>query len=124
MTTWVINLLGVVAIALIIWWFWLSRPKAQRAQLDRPIEIIVDDGVYTPARIEVPLGRPVTLRFIRKDASPCAEKVLFDDFNISGDLPVGRPYDISFVPDKPGEHEFTCQMRMYRGSLIVRESAA
>ncbi len=120
MTTWVINLLGVVVIALIIWWFWLSRPKAQRAQLDRPIEIIVDDGVYTPARIEVPLGKPVTLRFIRKDASPCAEKVLFDDFNISGDLPVGRPYDISFIPDKPGEHAFTCQMRMYRGSLVVQ----
>lgn len=124
MSTWLINLLGVVAIALIIWWFWLSRPKAQRAEVDRPIEIIVDDGVYTPARIEVPLGKPLTLRFIRKDASPCAEKVLFDDFNISSDLPVGQPHDISFVPDKPGEHEFTCQMRMYRGSLIVRESAA
>jgi plastocyanin domain-containing protein len=120
MSAWLINLLGVAAIALIIWWFWRSRPRAQRAEIGRPIEIIVDDGVYTPARIEVPLGKPVTLRFIRKDASPCAEKVLFDDFNITGDLPVGRPYDISFVPDKPGEHEFTCQMRMYRGSLVVQ----
>jgi plastocyanin domain-containing protein len=122
MSAWVINLLGVIAIGLIVWWFWLSHRRAQRAEVDRPIEIIVDDGVYTPSRIEVPLGKPVTLRFIRRDAGPCAEKVLFDDFNISSDLPVGRPYDISFVPDKPGEHEFTCQMRMYRGSLVVRES--
>jgi plastocyanin domain-containing protein len=122
MSAWLVNLAGVALIALIVWWFWLSKPKLQKAAGSEPIEIIVDDGVYTPARIEVPLGKPVTLRFVRKDASPCAEKVLFDDFNISSDLPVGRPYDISFTPDKPGEHEFTCQMRMYRGSLVVREA--
>ena len=120
MNAWLVNLVGLTLIAMIVWWFWLSKPKLQKAAGSEPIEIVVDDGVYTPARIEVPLGKPVTLRFIRKDASPCAEKVLFDDFDISGDLPVGRPYDISFVPDKPGEHEFTCQMRMYRGSLVVR----
>ncbi len=123
MSAWLINVAGFVTIGLIVWWFWLSRPKARRAEIERPIEIVVDDGVYSPARIEVPIGQPVTLRFIRKDPSPCAEKVVFDDFGISGDLPVGKPYDISFTPDKPGEHEFTCQMRMYRGSLVVRESS-
>lgn len=120
MSAWLINVAGLATIGLIVWWFWLSRPRARRAEIDRPIEIVVDDGVYSPARIEVPAGKPVTLRFIRKDPSPCAEKVVFDDFGISGDLPVGKPYDISFTPDKPGEHEFTCQMRMYRGSLVVR----
>jgi plastocyanin domain-containing protein len=122
MSAWLVNIGGLAFIGMIVWWFWLSKPKLQRVAGNEPIEIIVDDGVYTPARIEVPLGERVTLRFIRRDASPCAEKVLFDDFNISGDLPVGRPYDISFVPDKSGEHEFTCQMRMYRGSIVVRES--
>jgi plastocyanin domain-containing protein len=121
MNAWLVNFAGLALIAMIVWWFWLSKPKLRKAAVNEPIEIIVDNGVYTPARIEVPLGKPVTLRFIRKDASPCAEKVLFDDFNISSDLPVGRPYDISFVPDKSGEHEFTCQMRMYRGSLVVRD---
>jgi plastocyanin domain-containing protein len=24
------------------------------------------------------------------------------------------------TPDKPGEYEFTCQMRMYRGRLVAR----
>lgn len=120
MSAWLINAAGAVVIGLIVWWFWVSKPRLQRAAADRPIEIIVDNGVYNPARIEVPLGKPVTLRFIRKDPSPCAEKVLFDGFNVGGDLPVGKPYDISFTPDKPGEHEFTCQMRMYRGSLVVR----
>lgn len=120
MNPWVVNVGGLVVIGLIVWWFWLSQPKARRAVGPSPIEIVVDDGVYTPARIEVSVGKPVTLRFIRKDPSPCAEKVLFDDFGITHDLPVGKPYDISLTPDKPGEYEFTCQMRMYRGNLIVR----
>ncbi len=123
MSAWLVNLGGLAGIVFIIWWFWLAGPKARRVEGGRPIEIIVENGVYAPARIEVPRGQPVTLRFIRKDPSPCAEKVLFDDLDVSADLPVGRPYDITLTPDKPGEHAFTCQMRMYRGSLVVLESS-
>ena len=81
--------------------------------------MLVDNGVYTPSRIEVPVGRPIVLRFLRKDASPCAEKVLFDDFGISADLPVGEPTDVVIVPKQAGEYEFTCQMQMYRGQLVA-----
>ena len=83
MTSLLVNLGALGLIALIIWWFWMSRPQARRAQGAQPIEILVDNGVYTPARIEVPVGRPVTLRFVRKDPSPCAEKVLFDELGVS-----------------------------------------
>lgn len=31
------------------------------------IDVIVDAGVYVPARIEVVAGKPVTLRFLHKD---------------------------------------------------------
>ena len=75
--------------------------------------------MYTPARIEVPAGRPVTLRFLRKDPSPCAEQVLFDDLRISRELPLNKKLDITLTPTSPGEYEFTCQMRMYRGTLVV-----
>jgi plastocyanin domain-containing protein len=115
-----INLLGVVFIGLIVWWFWYYRSPTRVAPEGRPVEIVVADGVYSPARIEVAAGRPVTLRFVRRDPSPCAEKVLFDDLDVSADLPVGRPRDITLTPPKPGEYEFTCPMRMYRGKLIVR----
>lgn len=116
----VINLGGLALIGLIVWWFWLSRPRARHVSGAGPIEIIVDNGVYTPARIEVPAGQPVMLRFVRKDASPCAEKVLFDDLDINADLPLGKPKDVTVTPPRPGEYEFTCQMRMYRGTLVVR----
>jgi plastocyanin domain-containing protein len=119
MSLWLLNLGSVTAIVLIVWWFWLSKPKAQASTGARPIEILVEGGVYTPARIEVPAGRPIILRFLRKDPSPCAEKVLFDDLGMSADLEVNKPVDVVLIP-KPGEHEFTCQMRMYRGTLVAK----
>ncbi len=102
MNAWAINLAGIAVMVLIVWWFWLSRPRARRVSGAGPIEIIVDNGVYTPARIEVPAGKPVTLRFVRKDPSPCAEKALFDDLGISADLPVGKPMDVTVTPPQAG----------------------
>ncbi len=121
MSSLIANIAGIAAIVLIIWWFWLVKPRIQRAQGDAPIDIIVDNGVYTPARLEVASGRPVTLRFLRKDPSPCAEKVIFDDFGMSRDLPLGKPAELTLTPNRPGEYEFTCQMRMYRGMLVVKD---
>ncbi|MBI3569845.1 MAG: cupredoxin domain-containing protein [Gammaproteobacteria bacterium] len=115
-----INFAGVVVIGLIAWWFWRSRPKTQRVTDAGPVEILVENGVYTPARVEVPAGKTATLRFLRKDPSPCAEKVLFDAFGVSAELPLDKPVTLTLTPDKPGEYEFTCQMRMYRGTLMVR----
>lgn len=115
-----VNLSGLVLIVLIIFWFWVIKPKTLQAVNKRPIEIVVDNGVYTPARIEVPAGQSVTLRFLRKDPSPCAEKVIISDFDISADLPVDKPQDVTFTPEAPGEYDFTCQMQMYRGTLVVK----
>ncbi len=120
MTAWAVDISGLILIGLIVWWFWLYRPQAQHAIGSQPVEILVSDGVYTPARIEVSAGKPVTLRFLRKDPSPCAEKALFDSLGVSVDLPVGKPIDVVVTPLKPGEYEFTCQMHMYRGMLVVR----
>lgn len=114
-----VNLAGVALIAAIVWWFWLSKPKAQRARTS-VIEILVEGGTYTPPRIEVQAGKEVTLRFLRKDASPCAEKVVFEALGINVDLPIGKPTDIVVTPADAGEYSFTCQMQMYRGSLVAK----
>ncbi|MBI5612211.1 MAG: cupredoxin domain-containing protein, partial [Gammaproteobacteria bacterium] len=98
MNIWLTNLAGLILLALVVWWFWFSKPKARVAAGAGPIDIVVDNGVYTPARIQVPTGRPVTLRFIRNDPSPCAEKVLFDDFGVAADLAVGKPTEITITP--------------------------
>lgn len=115
-----INLSGLALIGLIVWWFWLNKPRAQQIAGATPIEIVVADGVYSPPRIEVPAGKPVTLRFLRRDPSPCAARVIFDALDVSAELPVGEPKDVIVQVPRPGEVEFTCEMRMYRGALVAR----
>lgn len=115
----VVNLFGLALAAFIVWWFWISRGGSAVRSDGDTIGITVDGGVYTPSLIRVPAGKPVTLRFLRKDPSPCAEKVIFSGLDLSADLPVGEPYDLRIAPPKPGEYDFTCQMAMYRGKLVV-----
>jgi plastocyanin domain-containing protein len=114
----IVNIAGLGLVVLIVWWFWLSKPRTRRAAAE-VIDVIVDNGVYDPPRIEVPAGRPITLRFLRKDPSPCAEQVRFDDLGITAELPVGEPVTVTIPPQAAGEYAFTCQMQMYRGSLRV-----
>jgi len=114
-----VNLAGIAVIVVIVWWFWMSKPKAQRARTD-VIDILVEGGTYSPPRVEVEAGKEVTLRFLRKDASPCAEKVIFDELGINADLPMGQSTEIVVTPPEAGEYAFTCQMQMYRGSLVAK----
>jgi plastocyanin domain-containing protein len=116
----IINIIGLVLIGLIIGWFWLSKPRFYSAKTEDLIEILVKDGVYKPAYIQVERNRQITLRFTRRDASPCAEIVIFNSLNISQQLPLNRPIDIKLQLENPGEYEFTCQMGMYRGKLMVK----
>lgn len=113
-----VNLIGLILIALIVWWFWIKKPQSLKASSD-VVEVIVENGVYTPSRIEVKLGQPVNLSFVRKDPSPCAEKVIFDELNLSFDLPMNKAVAVKFKPEQVGEYAFTCQMKMYVGSLSV-----
>ena len=120
MITLSVNLIGILIITAIIWWFWLSSVKAKSIDNNQLIEILVEDGVYSPARIEVPVNKKFTLRFIRKDASPCAEKVLFDKLDKTLILPIDQPVEIELNLAEAGEYAFTCDMQMYRGSLLVK----
>jgi len=114
----IINLLGLLLIALIVWWFWLYKP-AVASTVDDTIKVIVDNGVYTPARISYPPNKTLTMDFMRKDASPCAAMVGFPDLKISQELTVGKVTRITLPPLAVGEYPFTCQMQMYRGLLVV-----
>ena len=115
-----INVTGLALMALIVWWFWLSskgRP-AKRAE-GGAIDIIVSDGVYEPSVIETNAGETLTLRFERRDPSPCAEQVIFHKLDVSETLPVGEKTTVTLTPENPGTYRFTCQMQMYQGTLIV-----
>ncbi|GBG12749.1 uncharacterized protein NMK_0281 [Novimethylophilus kurashikiensis] len=120
MSALIVTLAGIAVIGLVVWWFWLSKPRATRVVSQDAIEIRVKDGTYQPAAIEVAAGQALNLKFVREDATPCAEKVVFDDLGITADLPLNQAKTVAIPGLTPGEHEFTCQMGMYRGRLIAR----
>ncbi len=115
---WMVNLGGLLLIGLIVWWFWLYSAKESAAD-EGEILIVVENGVYQPARLRVKAGEQLVLQFVRKDASPCAEMVLFPDLEISETLPLNKPKTIRLPALEPGEYKFHCQMQMYRGELVA-----
>lgn len=121
MASLLINLLGLAAIALTVWWFWLAPQgnKQQAVGADEKLEILVKDGVYEPDRIRIAAGEEVVLHFRREDASPCAEWVLFPDLEVSAQLGVDQITEVTIPAADAGEYPFHCQMQMYRGTLVV-----
>ena len=119
---WIVLILGTSLIVFIVWFFWLKRARGTRAAETsdgyQEVMILVKGG-YTPDTIIVQQGKPVRLNFRREETAVCSEKVLFADFGKSADLPTGEVVAVEFVPDKPGEYEFACQMGMLKGKLIV-----
>ena len=118
----IVNLAGLGLIGLIVWYFWLSKPQGSLAAVGSSgaqEAFIVVRGGYSPDTIRVEAGRPVRLVFNRQEADPCSEKVVFDAFGVSADLPEGANIPVEFTPSEPGEYEFACQMGMLRGKVVV-----
>ena len=114
----IVNLLGLLAIGVVAWWFWFYKPKTISAGKG-DIVIIVDAGSYSPAHLTLPAHQATTLTFLRKDASPCAEVVMIPSLDINETLPLNKAISIDLPALEPGEYPFHCQMQMYRGQLTV-----
>ena len=113
---------GVAAAVGVAWFFWFKRSSGVRATTVsdgyQEVMILVKGG-YTPDTIRVAAGRPVRLLFRREETAACSEQVVLADYGKSAPLPTGTVVPIEFMPGDPGEHEFTCQMGMLRGRIIV-----
>lgn len=112
---------GIGLIGLELWWFLFSEKTAKKAEeKDDTQEVTITvDGGYEPTEIMVSAGKPVRLNFLRRDPSSCLEQVLIPDFNRSVNLALNQITSVEFTPKTPGDYEFTCGMKMYRGKIIV-----
>jgi plastocyanin domain-containing protein len=118
----IVVLAGLLMIAGIAWFFWGPRQGGVRAAVTSggyQEAMILVKGGYTPDLIVVQHGKPVRLSFRREETAACSEMVVFGDFGKSAKLPEGEVVPVEFMPETPGEYEFTCQMGMLRGKLIV-----
>lgn len=118
---WIVTLAGLGLVGLIVWFFWLKKATGEKAagREGRQEAAITVKGGYDPDTIRVEAGRPVRLLFRRVETAACSEMVVFPDFDRSAHLPTGETVAIDLLPDKAGTYEFTCQMGMLRGRLIV-----
>ncbi|HSF85436.1 MAG TPA: cupredoxin domain-containing protein [Acidimicrobiia bacterium] len=117
-----VNVAGLALIWLIVWYFWLSSNAATATAITTTgaqEALVVVSGGYSPDTIRVEAGRPVRLIFERQEADPCSERVIFDSLGVAADLPEGELVPVEFTATEPGDHEFTCQMGMLRGKVIV-----
>jgi plastocyanin domain-containing protein len=122
-TTDLLITLGALAIiAAIATFFWGPRKGGVRIPLTSSgyqEAMVLVKGGYTPDLIVVRHGKPVRLNFRREETAACSEMVILGDFSKSARLPEGEVVPLEFLPEQPGEHEFTCQMGMLRGRIIV-----
>ncbi len=118
----VVVLLGLGLIVSIAWFFWGPRKGGYRAPVTSggyQEAMVLVKGGYTPDVIVVQHGKPVRLNFRREETAACSERVVLADFGKSSALPEGQIVPIEFLPERPGEYDFTCQMGMLRGKLVV-----
>lgn len=121
LTTLIVNLIGLVIIALVVWYFWLYRREGVQVAVVAGVQeaTIRVKGGYDPDVIVVKKGKPVRLNFLRQESAMCSEMVIFDKLQKSAKLPEGENVVIEFTPVQNGEIPFQCQMGMLRGKVIV-----
>lgn len=117
----IVTLAGLGVSISIIWFFFFSSKEGMRVVTSGRFQeaTVLVKGGYSPDVIIVEHGKPVRLNFHREETASCSEMVVFPDFQKSAKLPTGEIVPIEFIPEKPGTYEFSCQMGMFRGKLIV-----
>ena len=78
-------------------------------------------GGYRPDTIYGEAGVPLRVVFRREESSPCSERVVFPSLGKSAMLPRGEDVVVELPPLQPGAYDFTCQMEMLRGRLVIEE---
>ena len=84
------------------------------------IRITADKG-YHPAHIQLQKGIPAEITFHRVTPSNCYKEILFEEEGILEPIAQDEEKVIRFTPQDLGEHEFSCGMKMQKGSYTVVE---
>ncbi len=114
-----VNIIAAALIVFVLWWFFGDKLTSATAAADVPFTIVIKNGVYQPSLINIPANKPVILHFLREDDGACASTVIFPQLKMSFELPKNKVVAVELPPQPPGMMDFTCQMGMYRGKLVI-----
>ncbi|RSI63750.1 heavy metal translocating P-type ATPase [Streptococcus oralis] len=84
------------------------------------IHITAEKG-YHPAHIQLQKGIPAEITFHRATPSNCYKEILFEEEGILEPIGLDEEKVIRFTPQELGQHEFSCGMKMQKGSYRVVE---
>ena len=109
----------------LLWFFFDSRPEANRAALDNEVQRldVLLKGGYTPQHLEAVAGVPLEITFDRQESGDCTSRVVFPDFAVSAALSAYDKTVVRLLPDRAGEFTFSCAMNMIHGTLTVTPAA-
>lgn len=79
-------------------------------------------GGYQPEVVHGRVGEPLRIVFSREETASCSEHVVFPAFGKSAMLPAFQDVALDLLPERAGEFEFTCQLGMLRGRLVVDDA--
>lgn len=78
-------------------------------------------GRYDHPQITVVKGVPVELSFSAEPSAGCGHQFVMRDFGVSLSVQNGETKTARFTPTQAGNFEYSCAMRMFRGTLTVIE---
>ena len=112
--TWLRTLLVFLVLA---WSGTLPRGNAVAAGELPAFEIVVRDGYFKPARIEVPAGRRIKLILINEGPGPLEFEN--DEMHIEKVLSAGARSFVVLPKLQPGKYEFVDEFNPITGLLVV-----
>jgi plastocyanin domain-containing protein len=97
----------------------VAEAREKRVKIQEATITLTDKG-YQPERVRLRRGIPARLTFVRKFAATCATEIIIEKYKIKRDLPMNQPVVVEFTPEKSGELEYTCSMKMVGGKISIR----
>lgn len=76
-------------------------------------------GRYEPEIVRVPAGSPARIAFLREELARCSERVVFPSLGLNVALPAHERVVVDLGLQQPGTYEFTCQLGVLHGRVIV-----
>lgn len=98
-----------------------EAPKAEAAKAPRVIELSVTERGFEPSPVNVKKGEPLKLVVTRKTDQTCATELLMPEYKIEKALPLNKPVEIAFTPEKSGQLKYGCAMGMMLSGMILVE---